>query len=110
MRYKYSVMLDKNNSTKGLPGLKMVRNAVGLTQEQLAFEGCCKVHLGQIELGNRDTTQATQRRLADLLSCKVADLVDIPTPARLQEIKDAFEVRKAKEVLARQADKKAGAA
>lgn len=103
-------MLVENNSTKGLPGLKLVRNAVGLTQEQLAFKGCCKVHLGQIELGNRDTTQETQRRLADLLSCKVADLVDTPTSERLQEIKNAYEVRNAQEVLARQADKKAGAA
>ena len=91
-------MLYEDDSTKGLPGLKPIRCAVGLTQEKLASQiDLAKAHLGQIELGNTDCLQATQRSLAAQLCCKVSDLHDSPTEARLAQIKAAFDTRKAAE-------------
>lgn len=98
-------MVVENTPTKGLPGLKAVRMAVGLTQEQLAFSpGCNKVHLGQIELGKRDCTQAVQRQLADRLCCTVIDLLyvvpgeydpakQLERETRLKQIAIAFKRR-----------------
>lgn len=96
---------------KGLPGCKPIREALSLTQSQLAK--LTEVHLSFIfcvENGRKDCSQAVQRKIAGALSCEVTDLLKEPTSERLQEIKDAYELRGAQEIIARQADKKAGAA
>lgn len=85
-----------------------MRAAIGLTQEELASNAeTNKVHVGQIELCNRDCTMALYRRLAHELCCEPADLLSVPTPERLSEIRDAFEYRKGQEAAARIAAREA---
>lgn len=104
-------MLSKNESNKGLPGLRAIRLAVGLTQEKLAkLIEIAKSHLGQIELGKVDCLQATQRGLAFHLTCEVADLHTRDISAvRLSEIRDAHEIRLGQEAAARIAARQAEA-
>lgn len=108
------MMSHKTIETKGLPGCKPIREALELTQAQLAQ--MVGVHLSFIfcvENGRKDCSQSVQRRIAGVLGCEVVDLIQQPTEERIQEIKSESEVRKAQEVLARHqpdGDKKAGAA
>jgi hypothetical protein len=93
------------NSTKGLPGLRIIREHLGLTQGGI---GVSKgVYIGRLETGKTDCTQALQRQIASALCCEVIDLLGEPSPARLQEIRDAFELRNAQAVIARQAQREA---
>lgn len=87
-------MILNKDTAKGLPGLKAVRNVVGLTQEELAVKaGTNKVHVGQIELGKRDCTMALHRRIASELCCSPAELLEEPAHDRLVEIEIAYKRR-----------------
>jgi len=69
-------MLAENiQAPLGLPGLKAIRMRLGLAQKKLAaLSDISKTHLGQVEIGHADCSQATQRLLAKNLSCEVCDL------------------------------------
>ncbi len=93
----------------GLPGLKAVRTALGLTQAEIAESiGSSPVTISQLEIGNKDCSQAFQRRLAEALCCSITDLVEESGEKRLDVIKNAFELRNAQAVIARQAGKAVG--
>lgn len=106
----------KNTSGKGLPGLFPIREKLGLSQAKVGAlcgsNGRAEDYIRHVEGGLADCSQVVQRELAEALCCTVADLHSPElSDERLDKIKNAFELRNAQEVLARQAqDKKAGAA
>lgn len=89
---------------RGLPGLRLVRKAIGLTQDEVSkvaagfSEGLKGPHhqsINAIECGRKDCTQAMQRRIALALCCDLADLLSVPSEARLASIKAAYSKRQA---------------
>ncbi len=103
------VMTDENTPLqKGLPGLRAIREALGLSQKEVAEKvHCTPDFIRFIETGRSDCRQDLHRQLAQALCCKVVELFEAPAPERLAEIKDAFEIRKGLEAAARQAQRQA---
>ncbi len=67
----------------GLPGLRLVRRAKLLTQEQLAQEaGLNRVTIWQLETGIRNPQLSTIRRLADALGVTPELLLEAPARPR----------------------------
>ena len=63
----------------GLPGLRAVRRAKLLTQEQLAQEaGLNRVTIWQLETGIRNPQLSTIRRLAEALGVQPEQLMEAP--------------------------------
>lgn len=61
---------------RGLPGLKSVRQYVGLTQEQLAqLVGVCSMTISRYELGKQNARQKTVEKLARILDCSEIELL-----------------------------------
>lgn len=86
--------MDNYLSEKGLPGLSAVRNRLGLTQASVAKSSdCTSDFIRFIETGRKDCSQDIQRKLAELLCCKVADLFEKPDAERLREIEIAYKRR-----------------
>jgi len=77
---------------KGLVGLRSIRQRLGLSMPKLAQMAGLKHQdsIRFIETGHRDCTQATQRAIADALSCSVSDMLQVPTEDRLDEIEAAY--------------------
>lgn len=97
-------MSSNEDSEPGLPGLRSIRKALGLTVKSLALEvDVTPKWLSQIEAG-ADCTQKLLRRLSAYLCCSVADLFASPTPARLAEIRAAYLQRQSDHARAEAAD------
>lgn len=62
-----------------------LRRAAGLSQEELGFRvGVSKMQISGMERGKRELSLTMMRRLAEVLSCSVADiLADEDNPMRL---------------------------
>jgi DNA-binding XRE family transcriptional regulator len=75
------------NSSLGVPGCKVIRERLGVTQAQLgAAINQSERWIRKIETGCRDCSQSTQRRIANKLCCTVPDLLAAPNEIRLEEI------------------------
>ena len=60
-----------------MPKIKRKREERGFTQETLATASqISRSHLTQIENGKANPTQATLKKIAKVLNCKVSDLVE----------------------------------
>lgn len=53
--------------------------------------------INAVECGRKDCTQAMQRCIAAALCCEPADLLAVPTPERLAQIKADFDEARAAE-------------
>lgn len=82
--------MNSIHSSKGLPGLKKIREKADLSQSQLSDRvGCTAKWVYLIENGT-DCTQELQRKLAEVLHCTPADLLSEPSEQRLKEIRAAY--------------------
>jgi len=98
---------------KGLPGLREVRECLGLTQKQVGEKtGCSADFIRFIENGRSDCSQDVQRQLSQALCCKVSDLFEPPTDppapervARLDVIKIAYKRRELEQLEAGEQEK-----
>lgn len=89
-----------------LPGLKPIREKLGFSQEKLGAEASSSGEaISNIETGARGASLALLKRITAVLCCSSDDLLSPQDPERLQEIKDAFEIRKGEEAKARQAER-----
>lgn len=92
-------------------GAAWIREHLGLKTKDVARQvGRSASVFNRIENGLIGCDLDLGLKLAALYCCSPEEIKPRPSREQLDVIKDAFEVRKAKEVLARQADKKAGAA
>lgn len=90
------------NSSLGVPGCKVIRERLGVTQGQLgAAIGQSERWIRKIETGCRDCSQSTQRRIANKLCCTVPDLLNTPNEIRLEEIEAAYLAQRASEAQAK---------
>jgi DNA-binding XRE family transcriptional regulator len=65
-----------------LPGLRACRDALALTQEELAERvGLSRTTVALLEVQGRGAHPGTVRRLAEALGCKPADLYRAPSDA-----------------------------
>ena len=72
-----------DGQVKGLPGLRVAREAKLLTQHELAAAaGVNPSTISQLEAGNRNAHLRTIRLLADALSVSAQDLLASATPMR----------------------------
>lgn len=70
------------NRTAGLPGLRRLRRAADLTQEQLAEKvGVRRETISGVEVGLVDASMKLARNVAEALGCETADLLR-PEPAQ----------------------------
>lgn len=79
-----------NFKRKGLPGLRALREAFGISSEEL-----CKLvdvsyqHLSRIQRGSQDCSLDLLDKLCLTLECTSDELRNAPTPERLAEIRIA---------------------
>lgn len=101
----------ENNSDFGLPGVRHIRQVVGLTQDELSEKlNITTRWLSDVENGKRDCGMALQRRIAKVLCCELADLFRRPTKDRLSILAAKYTSEAGKAADAFLASKEAGAA
>ena len=77
--------------SQGLPGLQVVRETIGLTQVSLAILiGMTRGMVSKIEAVSTNPSLGTVRKCALALHCSESDLLAVPTPERLAEIRAAY--------------------
>lgn len=78
------------------PGLPVVRAHLSLTLKTLAKESDLSLQfIHNMESGRQDCLTGTLRKLAGALCCTADDLLEVPTAARLAEIRAAYHQREA---------------
>ena len=91
---------SESNST-GLPGLKRIRESLGMMGVEVArLSGVTAQWISQLETQSSDCTDNLKRKIGEALCCTPADLLSTPTPQRLAEIKAAYTQRVAEQAAA----------
>lgn len=89
------------HTAKGLPGLSAIREALGLSQAELA--ALIESHgnmIYMLESGRADCSAAYMRALAYMTASTVADLWNPElTPSRLAEIRRSWHLKQASEAV-----------
>ena len=103
--------MSEKSSKTGLPSARKIRIALKLETDVVAKKaGKSESHWRRVEAGTTNCPMEAAEAAAEFMCCTILDLRSVSlSKGRLQEIVDAYKIREAKEVLARQ-DKKAGAA
>lgn len=85
-------------SSMGIPGLRVVREILGVTIDYVASQaGVSARWIIAVEGGSRDCSQALQRQISSALCCTPADLISPPDTQRLLQIRAAYLRRQADE-------------
>ena len=98
---------SETNSTSqyGLPGLRSIRDSVGIMAKDLAqIVGVTPQWISSLETGAADCTAGLQRRIAGALCCSPADLLDTPTTPRLAEITIDYRQRQIDEIKSKESE------
>jgi len=74
--------------SSGLPGLRAIRQELGLRQNYVAeLVGCTAQWLSNIENGRCDCSDQLKRQIATELACLPSDLINTPRQERLKQIR-----------------------
>lgn len=74
-----------------LVGLSHIRDALGMTQAELAeIVGISQKHLGRIESSRQNCSIEICKSLSKALNCQIEDLLETPTKVRLSELRLKF--------------------
>lgn len=90
--------IESKFKTRGLPGFRVIREFLGLGIAQIALAvGLNRTHVHKIQAGACDCTLATLYKFEHLMCCTADDFLseELPTPARLAEIRAAYLEREA---------------
>lgn len=90
-------MNEENSDKSFLAGLRPIRESLpGLMQKDLAEQiGLTPLQVFRIESGTSGTPMHRIKAFAQALCCEVVDLLSVPTPERLAEIRAAYHRRQA---------------
>ena len=89
---------EETNSSVDMPGLVKIRMFLEISRPKLAKAvGCHPNSIVNIENNHRVCSLSLAAQFTRVLACRVDDLLSVPTPSRLREIKRAYHLKQAEE-------------